>query len=469
MHALAPRTEIMDAYEWRNASGERLLCLAGAETGPSGWPTSAMFSQPDLEAALESAVQKLPNVDLRRRREVVGVDQSDGHALVSSIDSRTRSRDDSATTACEWVVGCDGSSSLVRSSAGVAMADLGYFHRWCVVDVIPAEPRRWEPLNVQVCDPTRPTTAVSGGPGRRRFEFMYLPDEAVANFETPDSVWKLLRPWGLNPDNAVIERQATYTFQARIAERWRRGRTLLAGDAAQMPPFAGQGLCSGIRDAANLGWKLGLVIDRLAPDSLMDTYQTERSAQVIEAIQFSIDLGQIICELDEVKAAERDLNMVAAARSSGPIDIPPSPPLGPGAVRPGDCNAGQPGRQGKVTVEGRCGLFDDVAGSGWVLIVSGQSPFPGLPEPEATWWAAVRGTIVHIGSPEDAGAVPPGWIQATDDHGFYQAWLDELGATAVLQRPDFQVFGTASSSGEIPGLIGWARQTVSATGPTFLR
>src|SRR6185437_6752180 len=121
------------------------------------------------------------------------------------------------------------------------------------------------------CDPRRPTTLVSGGPGRRRWEWMLLPGETPEQMADPETVWALLAESGISRDDVVLERHAVYTFRARWAARWREGRLALAGDAAhQMPPFAGQGMCSGLRDAANLAWKLDLVLGDRTPPSLLD-------------------------------------------------------------------------------------------------------------------------------------------------------------------------------------------------------
>nr|WP_316745582.1 FAD-dependent monooxygenase [Streptomyces sp. MK7] len=159
-----------------------------------------------------------------------------------------------------------------------SVTDLGFKYDWLVLDVMPRDrDRAWTPRNLQLCDPARPTTAVVGGPGRRRWEFMRLPGEPMAELQQAETAWKLLEPWDLHPDNATLERQTVYAFQARWADSWRDGRLLLAGDAAhQMPPFAGQGLCSGLRDAINLSWKLDLVLSGKADDSLLDTHTTER-------------------------------------------------------------------------------------------------------------------------------------------------------------------------------------------------
>src|SRR5262249_48916279 len=153
--------------------------------------------------------------------------------------------------------------------------------------------------------------------------------------------WRLLAPWGVHPGNAKLERSALYTFRARWAERWRSGRVLLAGDAAhQMPPFAGQGMCAGLRDAANLAWKLDLVLGGRAPDALLDSYASERSPHVRALIELSVALGRVICVADPGEAAERDRRMLAEARERGGAVDAPLPPLGPGCFAEGDAAAG---------------------------------------------------------------------------------------------------------------------------------
>ena len=155
---------------------------------------------------------------------------------------------------------------MITDLAGLPVNDLGFFFDWLIVDVVLEAPRVFDPMNVQICDPIRPTTAVSGGPGRRRWEFMCLPGERLEDLDDATRAWDLLADWDVHPGNAQLERQSVYTFQARYAARWRDGRVFVAGDAAhQMPPFAGQGMCAGIRDAANLAWKLDLVLAGAVP------------------------------------------------------------------------------------------------------------------------------------------------------------------------------------------------------------
>lgn len=410
MDALAPRTEVMQSYDWRSADGRLLLRLQPAgPLGRSGWPESLMFAQPDLEALLARRLDDLPSVELRRGFEV-----TDLAALGDGL-----------------VVGCDGAKSAVRRLLGIDCEDLGYSFDWLVVDVVEREPRRWDPLNVQVCDPSRPTTAVSGGPGRRRFELMRLPGEDAAELATEATAWRLLAPWNLDPANARLERHSLYRFEARMTKEWGKGRFLLAGDAAhQMPPFAGQGLCAGLRDAANLAWKLDTVLAGAAPAALLATYGSERRAQTRTEIEFSMELGRIICVADTEKAAARDRDMAAAAELSGPIAPPPLPPLGPGLLLGGDPAAGTLSVQGTVTAGGRTGRLDDVVGRGWLLYGRDSDPAGDLDPDDAGWFEAMGGLS----------------FDCSDAPEPYPAWFEELGAPVALVRPDFAVFGTAPAA-----------------------
>ena len=351
-------TEPADIYEWRNATGTTLLRFGSPGNGPSGWPASSMFNQPELEQLLDSRAREL-GVDVRRGVEVTAIDEHGDTVTVTGADG--------TTVSASFVVGCDGANSTVRALSGVPVTDLGFFYDWLIVDVILDEPRAFDPINLQICDPARPTTVVSGGPGRRRWEFMRLPHESLDELNDEKRAWELLAPWDVHPGNARLERHAVYTFNARYSEQWRAGRVLLAGDAAHlMPPFAGQGMCSGLRDAANLAWKLDLVLAGVAADALLDSYQSERLPSAKAAIEFSMELGKVICVPDPAEAAARDEAM-ALAVGDEPAPAPGLPDITTGFIHPTTPHAGRQLVQGKD----RGQPFDDVHGTGWRLVVLG--------------------------------------------------------------------------------------------------
>jgi 2-polyprenyl-6-methoxyphenol hydroxylase-like FAD-dependent oxidoreductase len=472
MADLAPQTEVMDSYLWRNAAGTALLWLDGAPAVPtvSGWPASSMFHQPDLERLLAEAVSREPGVRVRTGHDVRDVVTA-GEGVSVRADGPGGVR---AEVRARWVVGCDGADSRIRQLAGLEVTDHHYQAEWLIVDVRPAEPARWSPLNVQVCDPARPTTAVSGGPGRRRFEFMRLPGDPQDGFDSPSTAWRLLEPWGLTPANAVLERHALYTFGARLVDRWRRGRLLVAGDAAhQMPPFAGQGLCSGLRDAANLAWKLDLVLAGRAPETLLDSYGTERGSQVRPEIDFSVELGKIICVLDPAAAEARDQDFAPLAEA-GPVPLPDRPPLGAGLLLPGDPHAGKVALQAPVSRDGSPdeARLDDATGGGWVLLgygsdgadgADGADPAGDLPAGLGRWWASLGGRCFRLAPGEPLRDDPWGLRDST---GAYGGWFGVLERDTVLIRPDSYLFGTAAGPGGARGLVDALRSALAAGSDT---
>ncbi|HXY43431.1 MAG TPA: bifunctional 3-(3-hydroxy-phenyl)propionate/3-hydroxycinnamic acid hydroxylase [Acidimicrobiales bacterium] len=419
---LRPIIEPAEIYEWRNGTGTTLLRFGRAGNGPSGWPASSMFNQPMLEELLRRRAGELTSIELRRGSDVEGIDQGDGAVAL-------RAADGSKARAC-YVVGCDGANSTVRGLVGIEVHDLGFFYDWLIVDVVLDEPRVFDPINLQVCDPARPSTAVSGGPGRRRWEFMRLPHESLAELNDETRAWELLAPWNVHPGNARLERHAVYTFNARYAERWRAGRVFLAGDAAHlMPPFAGQGMCAGIRDAANLAWKLGLVLGDKAPDSVLDTYQQERLPGARQVIEFSMALGKVICVPEPEEAAARDTAM-AAGVGPEPVEVPPFPGIGEGLLHRSSPHAGEVFVQG--TVDGQ--LFDDVHGAGWRLVtIDGDEIETSL----RGWFESIGGRVVRLDRPDP----------------IYRRWFTTHDTSWVLQRPDFHVYGTADSASAASTLV----------------
>jgi len=377
---------------------------------------------------------------------------------VVHVEHRSAGGDDetSSTTRARWVIGADGANSTVRTLLDVPVTDLGFFHDWLIVDVVLDEPRVFDPINVQICDPARPSTAVSGGPGRRRWEFMRLPTEAIERLDDEEVAWELLEPWDVRPDNATLERHAVYTFQARWADRWRVGRALLAGDAAhQMPPFAGQGLCSGLRDAANLAWRLDLVLDGRAPSSLLDGYELERRPNVCAVIDFSMALGKVICVADPAEAADRDAAMSAGVVASEVSEVPELPGIVEGLLHPSP-GAGDVFVQGRVDGGSGAERFDDLLGAGFRLVHLADTDARLDPD-LAAWFASIGGSVVGVGT--GGGAAPT----LADVDGSYGRWFAAHDVVAALQRPDFAVFGSAAHGPGIDELVRSLRTGLTAT------
>ncbi|MER5877896.1 MULTISPECIES: bifunctional 3-(3-hydroxy-phenyl)propionate/3-hydroxycinnamic acid hydroxylase [unclassified Streptomyces] len=457
-------TETVDTYEWRNADGRTLLSFDWSGLGPSGWPTASMMYQPDLETALADSAQTHERITVLRGHEAVDLVRHE-----ESVTVVARDRDDTEHRfTAAWVVGCDGANSFVRDHVGAEMTDLGFFYDWLIVDVRPREDRTWSPVNLQICDPRRPTTLVSGGPGRRRWEFMRMPGESVEDLNTEARAWEFLEPWNLTPQNSVLERHAVYTFQARWADVWRSGRLFLAGDAAHlMPPFAGQGMCSGIRDAANLSWKLGQVLRGNATPAILDTYGTERAAHVQHAIGMSVELGKVICVTDPEAAAQRDAFMIGLDADPARI-LPPLPPpmLTDGLIAHGESGrpAGSAGRlsmQARLRRGGRTGLLDEVVGRGFV--VAATSDPRDLLDPGRLAFLEGLGThLVHLRAP---GSEAVAETDAVDVDDVYLPHLQGAGHIAALIRPDHYVFGTAHTAQELNDLVTELRRMLEAPAP----
>ena len=252
-------SEPATTYEWRNADG--VPCCASRSARASGLARREHVQPARSRGRLFGRLGATPEISLLR-----------GHAASTQDDDavalgrhRVAPRDPSPRRG-GLVVGCDGANSTVRDLLGPTFEDHGFFYDWLIVDVDLREPRVFDPANLQVCDPARPTTVVSGGPGRRRWEFMCLPGESLDALDEESRAWELLEPWEVTPDNADMVRHAGYRFQARWAKRWHDGRVFLAGDAAHLtPPFAGQGMCAGLRDSVNLAWKLDHVLAHAEP------------------------------------------------------------------------------------------------------------------------------------------------------------------------------------------------------------
>jgi flavoprotein hydroxylase len=454
-------SESATGYQWRSAAGKVLLDIEFSRVGRYGWPDANTMHQPALEELLAGRLAELPSVSVRPGHRVVDIAESErGVAATAQTEDG-----ETSVFKARWLVGCDGANSFVRNHAGVAVTDLGFSYEWLLCDVRLNTPREFIPTNVQLCDPERPTTLVGSGPGRRRWEFMLLPGEAEGDLgSTDDMAWRLLARQGVTPRTAALLRSDVYRFRAMSADQWRAGRVFLAGDAAHlMPPFAGQGMCTGIRDAANLAWKLDLVLAGRAPEPLLDTYTVERRPQAKAAVVASVKLGRVICVTDPAAAADRDAAILA--NGGGRTTTPPAAePLTGGLIHRaagGYTGAGDVIIAGRVEANGVTGRFDDLAGRGFVLLTT-EDLEHALTRTQRSFLAGLDARMARL-LPVGPAATAPGEVRDVD--GAYHAYLAGLGASTVLVRPDFHVFGTAGRGG-IPGLVDALREQFQATAGT---
>ncbi len=446
-----------ELYYWKSADREDIQIVDWQSQSASGWRVRYWFNQPELEARLTGIAGEHPSITRLAGYEAIDLQQDAASATLKIKRNPLEDAQDTEirTIRARYVVGADGANSMVRQALGIENEDKGYFFDWLILDMLPefdyVASRNGEPAQWQLCDPKRPTTVVPGGPGpvpggprRRRWEYMVLPGENAEELASPENAWKLLQPWGLTPDNAALERSAVYRFQARWAKVWNKGRCAIAGDAAHlMPPFAGEGMCAGLRDAIALGWRLNAILEgKVAPD-VLDSYTSERIEHAKYYIDFSQKLGSIICIADPAQAAERDRQMREdlLARNGKPVPTDICQ-LGPGIWCADTAHAGELSVQGVVDFQGKRDRFDQVVGVGWMVIGLDADPAHALSLQQREAFDLIGGRTVRIGSMgTDCDVV--------DAEGTYARWLNEIGATYVLLRPDFYVAATASSPADL--------------------
>ena len=283
-----------------------------------GFPQANMFHQPDLEELMLAQVKAHPLIDLRRGAEVCGMDGALGPLTTDSVRVHARIAGDLQTFTGRFVLGCDGANSTIRELAGITMDDLGFTERWLVVDIrVETGLDTWDGVE-QICDPARAATFMQVTGDRYRWEFRLFDGEDEAGLITPQALGQLLRPWTGRTDLGGLEviRTATYTFRARLASRFQTGRVFLLGDAAHLtPPFIGQGLAAGLRDADNLAWKLAYVLTGRAGEDLLASYETERRPHAKALVKKAVRVGWAMTGGQDRAAAVRRIALAAAVRS----------------------------------------------------------------------------------------------------------------------------------------------------------
>ncbi len=462
--AVMPACTPVRGMQFLNADRELLFGLEAPDgkTG-AGWHAGYVFYQPELEAALQDGVRRFDGVEVYAGHDVIGVEQEENGV---EIEVRDLASGEQRTVQADWLLGCDGARSLVRRSAEIELEDLSFNQKWLVIDTMLKRDVDLSEYVLQICDPARPTTFVPSAGKHRRWEFMLMPGEDPAEMESPENVWRLLRDW-ISPDDTEVIRAVVYSFHAVIAEEYRRGRVFIAGDAAhQMPPFLGQGMCSGIRDAANLVWKLDMVRQGTAGDALLDTYYPERSAQVRTIIQRAMQAGRIIQTTDPSVATARD----EMFRSGGAQTVGPGhpgaaemrvPALTSGLLaEPGEGSAvGHMFPQTLVERSGQPGRLDEALGDGFALIAGPENGHL-ISAAVRDAWSYVDPALIHIQPPTAEGSPPEIATTVRDRQGLALDWLRRHGVAVI--RPDRYVYGSAHTADELNGLANLLRTQLGA-------
>jgi 3-(3-hydroxy-phenyl)propionate hydroxylase len=486
------------AVQWVRSDGGVMVQFLPTRQ-PLGWPMVNFLYQPTLETKLEALLDRYPHVVVRRGRELVDfVQDCEGVSIVHAASTGTSYGvsasvvDDSTreTARGQYLVAADGGRSTVRGCLGIEMTGQSFPERWLVVDLAAKEgvdAFGHEPYFDFICDPERPTVSCPQPGGRHRFEFALTDEDDQDHFESDSTVRRLLSRH-VNPDDVVVLRRLVYTFNALVADRWRAGRVLLAGDAAHMTPqFVGQGMNAGVRDADNLSWKLEAILRHGADPAILDSYQSERAPHAQAMIDFSVFNKSLVSVKQPAKAWARDVAMWAAVRTPGlrgwvrSMGMKPKPKYGKGKY------VGLPRRfrgvEGTLapqptlrTYHGRPIRLDDALGIGWAVIGIGVDPRRVLGK-DTESWQRVEATFATLYA---AGTRPRGQagdlvrdggvVDLEDVSGTLARWLRRAGArpgSVVALRPDKFVFGVSGDdpTGLTKALVATLRlaQSSSAT------
>ncbi|MQA53644.1 bifunctional 3-(3-hydroxy-phenyl)propionate/3-hydroxycinnamic acid hydroxylase [Pseudomonas piscis] len=464
-----------------------------------GWPVINFLYQPWLETKLSDLLANHPTVRVERGRELVDFKQ-DG-ALVTLTHQATQncrfgdgdgSRVDldidlaPITLKARYLVGADGGRSTVREQLGIGMDGKNFPEPWLVVDLEMKEGEdalRHIPYFNFICDPDSPVVSCPQ-PGRfHRFEFMLMPGQTKEYMEDPATVRKLLSRY-VNPDQFEVKRKLVYTFNALVAREWRKGRVLLAGDAAHMTPqFMGQGMSSGVRDAYNLAWKLEAVLRGKAADKLLDTYGTERYHHAKAMIDISVRMKDFVSMSNPFKTALR--NFAVRALNVTPVlgkwlregGFKPTPTYKPGSYL-GLPRDGWRGVAGKLmpqpqvrTFKGKRVHLDEVLGEGFSLLGLENNPRVALSAESEQLLAALDTRYVTLypfgGRPQGMAVQrfsPAGLVEVEEPDEALVRWFKRAGRgrdlVAVI-RPDKFVFALVPAAqldsvlAELRHQLGW--------------
>ncbi|MGZ4611605.1 MAG: bifunctional 3-(3-hydroxy-phenyl)propionate/3-hydroxycinnamic acid hydroxylase MhpA [Kineosporiaceae bacterium] len=451
------------------------------QVGRHGFPQANMFHQPDLEDLLLTRVVRHPLIDLRRGVEVVELEQGPDPRTANAAEPVrvVAERVDGSGTETftgRFVLACDGANSTVRDLVGITMADLGFTERWLVVDVrAHRDLKTWDGVE-QVCDPARAATFMHVSRDWYRWEFQLQDGEDEADLIEPTMLGRLLRPWTKRYDLTGLEvvRSAVYTFRARIASSFQAGRVFLLGDAAHLtPPFIGQGLGAGLRDADNLSWKIAHVLNGRADAPLLDSYDAERRPHATAMVKKAVTIGWAMTGGQDWAAVIRRIALAAACRSATvreAIASPSTPRLKTGALQehgrrtrpPRELRVGALIANPLVTTEdGTIARLDDVLRRR-TAVLTARRPGPGLDD-----FAQRHGLLLVRLAPPSRGADADQdsclQVEVPDAEASGLNALLADPALAVVVRPD-RVVASLARGPQLPPMP-WTARTLPASTP----
>lgn len=424
------------ALRWVTYDGREIMRVEQPPSTLGVRPRFYNIYQPVMEAELRRCADEYgERIDVRFGADVTSVTQDADGVTVTSTDLATGK---TTTTRARYALAADGGSSTVRKQLGIAMLGDTIDVQWIVID---CKAKRWWPdrdLLTFWSDSERPVVDIALSAGNHRWEMPLKPGETPDDFPTSAEVWPLLNAMGVTTDDVEIHQYAFYRHHTRMAERWREGRVFLAGDAAHlMPPWAGAGMQTGMRDAHNLGWKLARVLKGDLDARWLETYEAERRPSAAFYTELSVQLGRVIKQ--ELTAEEQ-----AALNAPPPDpDNPPEPPLIAPPVMTGGWLRGPVAEDsivGRMIPQpvigdnvGTMGRLDDHLGSDFVLLGADIDPAALLTAEEKAGWDALGARYVAV-RPQNA------YTQAASDlvdlERVILPWLRRYGAKAVAVRPD---------------------------------
>ena len=434
---LEPRLLRGYGTRWYTGGGRQIAAVS-ANAQRFGYPCRNGFVQPELVALLAQRLAADPRAYLRFESNVIAVtDRVDDVAVCA------RSGDGESTLTARFVVACDGANSAIRAARDIALDGSSNALPWLIVDTDNCtDDARYSRF---YCGDPRPYVAVPGLRGRMRYEFMLLPGEDSAAMQTPASVRRLLAGSRDLADSDIV-RIAVYRFHSRAAKRWRSGRVFLAGDAAHlMPPFAGQGMNSGIRDAFNLSWKLALACRGMATEALLDTYEAERRPHVRAMLRMSEMIGGVVMSRGAVPSALRSIVLGTASKIPGlreyvsAMRFKPEARFTTGFVIRGRFDAPIVGKLAPnpllIAQDGSERRFDAIAGSGFALVAFDRAGARRFPAEAMAVGRALDPTCVLLLPDERTPLAVPGAVVAADIRGEFAARAGGMDRV-LLVRPD---------------------------------